>query len=65
MAKNHPDETQDRALIRSMMGREPQKVDPSVQLGSLGEYTMGAVPLERTMQKPQAYRAGRNYAKDR
>lgn len=31
------------------------KVDPSVRLGALKGEPLGSVPLERTMQKPQAY----------
>lgn len=40
------------------MSKEPQKVDPSVSeldLYKQGE-PRGSVPLERTMQKPEAYK---------
>jgi hypothetical protein len=53
MAKNHPDEAQDIALIKSMT----TKTDPSVHEQELvlrGE-PRGSVPLERTLQKPRAY----------
>jgi hypothetical protein len=33
-----------------------QKVDPSVRLGPLRGEPNGAVPLERTMRKPMAYK---------
>lgn len=33
------------------------KVDPSVRLGPQKGEPLGCVPLERTMQKPQAYQA--------
>lgn len=32
-------------------------VDPSVRLGPLKGEPLGCVPLERTMQKPMAYKA--------
>jgi hypothetical protein len=53
MAKNHPDEAQDIALIRRMETR----TDPSVREDDLilrGE-PRGSVPLETTLQKPRAY----------
>lgn len=34
-----------------------QKVDSSVRLGALRGEPLGSVPLDRTMQKPQAYKA--------
>ncbi len=37
-----------------------QKVDPSVRLGPLHGEIMGAVSMEKTMQKPRAYKPTRN-----
>jgi hypothetical protein len=39
-------------------GAAASRVDPSVKIGPEGTYTMGAVPLARTMGKPRAYRKG-------
>jgi hypothetical protein len=59
MAKaKHEDAMQDVALIMSLhMG--DQRVDPTGRAGALLGEPQGSVPLERTMQKPQAYKPGK------
>lgn len=55
MAKKHSDEAEDIALIKSMT----VKTDPSVN--DFDRYQRGeprgCVPLERTLRKPEAYKA--------
>jgi len=54
----HPDEKQDKALIRSMMVR----TDPSVKQSEMetrGE-PLGCVPMSITMGKPMAYRPAKS-----
>ena len=58
MAK-HSDETQDRGLISSMLPRDSDgavRVNPAGQQ-ALAPSQIGEVPIERTMQKPRAYKA--------
>ena len=57
MAK-HSDEAADRALISSMLPRDADgalRVNPAGQQ-AMAPKQMGEVPLERTLQKPQAYK---------
>ena len=56
----HPDEAADRALFNSMMQRDKTGAVCVNPAGTNQVYTtydqVGIVPLEKTMQKPQAYK---------